>query len=179
MILWLGWGPTQLLLSPAQVSHLSLCAAWQHGHPCRSRCPASSCDDAWVQGSLKVVLEAAADVQLRDWLLGGVHLSVLRTARQLPAAGAPGTAAGLEAGAVAQPSAVRQTVVADALFAADALVDGVTRNLQACVKLMSRMPLFTASGRRTSWQEALANSEQVTCPGGPASVYRMAAFVLH
>lgn len=118
-------------------------------------------------------------MQLRDWLLGGVHLSVLRTARQLPAAGALGTAAGLEAGAVAQPSAVRQTVVADALFAADALVDGVTRNLQACVKLMSRTPLFTASGRRTSWQEALANLEQVTCPGGPASVYRMAAFVLH
>ena len=149
----------------------------QHGHPCRS-CPASSCDDAWVQGSLKVVLESAADVQLRDWLLGGVRLSVLRTARQLPAAVAPGTTAGLEAGPVPQPSAVRQTVVADASFAAGALVDGVTRDLQACVKLMSCMPLFTASGRRSSWQEAHQHAEQVTCPGGPASAYHMAASVL-
>ena len=128
-----------------------------------------------MQGSLKVVLESAADVQLRDWLLSGVRLSVLRTATQLPAAVASGTTAELEAGPAAQPSQVRQTVVADASFAAGALVDGVTRDLQACVKLMSCMPLFTASGRRTGWREAHENSEQVSCPGGHASACRMAA----
>ena len=79
---------------------------------------------------------------------------------------------------MAQPSAVQQTVVADASLAAGALVDGVTRDLQACVKLMSCLPLFTASGRRTGWPEAHAHSEQVTCPGGPASAHHMAALVL-
>ena len=162
--------PTQLLKPCTSGTPPTVCgmAAWAS---LLSSCPASSCNDAWVQGSLKVVLEGAADVQLRDWLLDGVRLSVLRTARQLPAAVAPGTTAGLEAGPAAQPSAVRQTVVADASFVAGALVDGVTRDLQACVKLMSCMPLFTASGRRIGWQEAHERSEQVTYPGGPASAY--------
>ena len=111
-----------------------------------------------LQGSLQATFPVEADVLTQAWLQSGMTIQLMRTAAaRRPISGLSAQAQSPEADAKTD----KPCCIARGVLQADDLLDGVTRERQAKLDLLTDAPLFSAEGIRLGLEDASLQTKQV------------------
>ena len=111
-----------------------------------------------LQGTLQATFPVEADVLTQAWLQSGMTVQLMRTAT------ARGPSSGLSAQAQSAEADARTDkpcCIARGVLQADVLLDGVTRERQAKLDLLTDAPLFSAEGIRLGLEDGSLQAKQV------------------